>query len=166
MRFESVVLRYGVFYGAETPSTAAMIALVRRRRLPMLLNDRGRLPFIHLSDAAAATIAALDKGASGCIYHVVDDRPASFSEMVREMAVLAGAPRPFAVPRWLFRLAEPYLARVLTMQLAVSNADARRDLEWSPMFPSYREGLREAFAISQPPRPATDGRRGGIPWLQ
>jgi hypothetical protein len=84
--------------------------------------------------------------------------------MVREMAVLAGAPRPFAVPHWLFRLAEPYLAGVLTMQLAVSNADARRDLEWAPMFPSYREGLREAFATSQPSRAAGNGRRGAVPW--
>jgi hypothetical protein len=74
----------------------------------------------------------------------------------RERAVRAAPPTPDV----------RYLARVPTMQLAVLNADARRDLEWSPMFPSSREGLREAFATWQPPRPATEWRHGGVPWSQ
>jgi nucleoside-diphosphate-sugar epimerase len=139
---EGIVLRYGLFYGAGTPSTDQMIALVQKRRLPTLMNDRGRLPFIHLADAVTATVAALHSGTSKGVYHIVDDQPASMSEMVREIAALTGAPRPFVIPRWLFQLAQPYLARMLSMDLSLSNAEACRDLEWLPRFPSYREGLR------------------------
>jgi 2-alkyl-3-oxoalkanoate reductase len=139
---EGVVLRYGMFYGPGTASTDEMIALVRRRRLPMVGGDRARLPFVHLDDAVAATVAALDRGRSGGVYDIVDDHPASFSEMVADLAAMAGAPRPFTVPRWLLRLAAPYFAQVLSMDVPVSNADARRDLGWAPRFPSYREGLR------------------------
>ena len=144
---EGIVLRYGLFYGTGTPSTDQMIALARKRRLPTLMNDRGRLPFIHLADAVTATVAALHSGVSTGVYHIVDDQPASMSEMVREMAALTGAPQPFAIPRWLLQLTQPYLARMLSLDLSLPNADARRDLGWSPRFPSYREGLRNDLLV-------------------
>jgi nucleoside-diphosphate-sugar epimerase len=142
---EGIILRYGLFYGLETPSTQEMFALVRKRWLPIVRHDPGQLPYIHVADAAAATVAALDHGASGSIYDIVDDRPANFSETVVEMAQITGAPRPFAVPAWLLRLTAPYMARILSMQLHLSNAKARRELEWDLMFPSYKEGLRQSI---------------------
>ena len=143
---EGIVLRYGLFYGPGSPSTEQMLALVRRRRLPRVRDDRGQLPYVHLDDAVSATVAALDRGSSGSAYDIVDDHPTSFSEMVAGLAEAAGAPRPFTVPAWLPRLVAPYMARLLTVQLALSNADARRDLGWAPAFPSYREGLRQTVA--------------------
>jgi nucleoside-diphosphate-sugar epimerase len=143
---EGIVLRYGLFYGPGNPLTDSLIAMVRRRRFPKVRGDRGQLPYIHIDDAVSATIAALDRGASGSVYDVADDHPASFSEMVAEVAALTGAPRPFTVPAWLPRLVAPYMSRMLMMQLPLSNAKARRELEWTPRYPSYREGLRQTIA--------------------
>jgi nucleoside-diphosphate-sugar epimerase len=142
---EGIVLRYGLFYGPGNPATDDMLDRVRRRRLPLVRGDRGRLPYIHLDDAVSATVAALDCGVSGQAYDIVDDQPASFSEMVDVMAELAQAPRPFTVPAWLPRLIAPTMARMLAMQVPLSNAPARRDLDWTPRFPSYREGLRQTI---------------------
>lgn len=139
---EGIVLRYGLFYGRGTSTTDEMLRLVATRRLPVIRGDHGRLPFIHLDDAVAATVAAIDRGISGRVYDVVDDCPVSFSEMVAEAAKIAGAPRPFAVPRWLVRLGSPYLARTLSLRVAVSNAAAREDFGWAPAYSSYREGMR------------------------
>ncbi|HEX5107383.1 MAG TPA: NAD-dependent epimerase/dehydratase family protein [Vicinamibacterales bacterium] len=145
-RIEAVVLRYGLFYGPGNPATDELIALVRKRRLPRIRNDPGQLPFIHLDDAVTATIAALDHGSPGSVYDIVDDQPVSFSAMVTEMAAVAGAPRPFTVPAWLPRLVSPYMSRLFTLQLPLSNAKARQELGWKPMFPSYKEGLRQMIA--------------------
>jgi len=139
------VLRYGLFYGPGNPPTEEMIALVRRRRVPVVRGDRGQLPYIHLDDAVAATVAALERGSSGSAYDIVDDHPTSFSDVVAEMAQIVGAPRPFTVPAWLPRLVSPYMARMLMTELRLSNEQARRDLGWAPRFPSYREGLRQTI---------------------
>ena len=143
---EAIVLRYGLFYGPGNPATDDLISRVRKRRLPRVRGDRGQLPYIHLDDAVAATVAALDHGRSGEVYDIVDDRPASFSEMVTELARVSGAPAPFAVPPWLVRLGAPYMARLLALRLPLSNAKARSELGWAPRFPSYREGLRHTLA--------------------
>lgn len=140
---EGIVLRYGLFYGPGNPATEQMIALVRRRRMPMIRGDRGQLPYIHLDDAVAATIAALDRGSSGSVYNIVDDEALSASQMVQAIAEATGASRPFTVPAWLPRLVAPYLARMMTVRLPLSNAKAREELGWRPMFPNVREGLRQ-----------------------
>lgn len=142
---EAIVLRYGLFYGPGNPATDDLIARVRKRRVPRVRNDRGQLPYIHLDDAVAATIAALDRGTSGSVYDIVDDHPASFSEVATELANVAGAPVPWTLPEWLLRMAAPYLARLFTLQVRLSNARARQELGWAPMFPSYREGLRQTI---------------------
>jgi nucleoside-diphosphate-sugar epimerase len=142
---EGIVLRYGLFYGPGNPATDELIALVRKRRLPRVRNDRGQLPYIHLDDAVAATVAALEHGTSGSVYDIVDDHPTSFSDMVTELANIAGAPTPLTVPAWLLRIVTPYMARLFSLQLRLSNAKARQDLGWAPMFPSYREGLRQTI---------------------
>jgi nucleoside-diphosphate-sugar epimerase len=143
---EGIVLRYGLFYGPGNPATDDLIARVRRRGVPRVRNDQGQLPYIHLDDAVSATIAALDHGVSGGVYDIVDDRPTSFSEMVTELASVAGAPTPRTLPAWVLRLAAPYLARLFTTRLPLSNAKARQELGWAPTFPSYREGLRQTIA--------------------
>jgi nucleoside-diphosphate-sugar epimerase len=145
-RIEGVVLRYGLFYGPRTPSTEQMIALVRRRLLPVIRGDQGLLPCIHLDDAVSATVAALDEGAPGSVYDIVDDRPVSMTEIVKAIAEYTGAPAPFAVPAWLPRLLAPYLAGVTSLRLPLSNARARADLGWQPRFSTWRDGLSEMLA--------------------
>ena len=143
---EGVVLRYGLFYGPSNRATQELLALVQKRWLPRMHNDRGQLPFIHLDDAVTATVAALHRGRSGGLYDIVDDQPASFSEFVAELADCSGAPRPFVVPRWVLRLLTPYMTQLLTARVSMSNAQARRELAWTPQFTSYQDGLRHGIA--------------------
>ena len=143
-RFEGIILRYGLFYGPDNGMTQQMIALARRRMLPTVRGDRGLLPPIHIDDAASATIAALDHGAAGSIYDIVDDHPVSLSDIVRTIAESAGAPRPFAVPAWLPRLLAPYMARMFAIRLPLSNHKARVELGWRPRYPNIRDGLSGA----------------------
>ena len=145
---QGVVLRYGLFYGPGNPATEELVALVRKRRLPRLREDRGQLPFIHLDDAVNATVAALDRGSSGCVYHIVDDERASFSYFVSEIAALTASPRPFAIPWWVARVIAPYMSQLFALQVSATNTEARRALAWAPQFPSYRDGLRQMVAQS------------------
>jgi nucleoside-diphosphate-sugar epimerase len=145
-QIEGIVLRYGLFYGPTNPSTIKMIEMVQKRRFPTIRGDRGQLPFIHLDDAVCATLAALDHGSAGSVYDVVDDRAISISEAVRLMANYTGAPAPRAVPAWLIRLLMPYRARMLSMRLPLSNARARAELGWRPMFPTFGDGLSKSFS--------------------
>jgi nucleoside-diphosphate-sugar epimerase len=142
---EGVVLRYGLFYGPEAASTIEMVAMARRRMLPAIRHDQSLLPWIHVDDAASATVAALDRAPAGRSYDIVDDQPVSFSEIVRAMAEAAGAPSPIAVPLWLPRLIAPYTARMLSLRLPLSNQKAREDFNWRPSYPTIREGLRQTF---------------------
>jgi 2-alkyl-3-oxoalkanoate reductase len=145
-RIEGIVLRYGLFYGPETGSTVQMITMVKRRMLPMIRGDRGLLSNIHVDDAASATVAALERGQPGSTYDIVDDRPVSFSEIAETLAAAAGAPRPFAVPLWVPKLVMPYMARMVSMRLPLSNQKATADLGWRPTYPTIREGLAQTLA--------------------
>ena len=140
---EGVVLRYGLFYGSGNPMTAHMIRLLRRRMLPVVRGDKGLLPFIHLDDAVAATIAALERAPAGSAYDIVDDQAASVSEVVTALAQKAGAPRPIAVPLWVPRLLSPYMAGFMSIRLPLSNAKARDEFGWRPKYPTWREGIAE-----------------------
>jgi nucleoside-diphosphate-sugar epimerase len=142
---EGVILRYGMFYGPHTASTDALIRMVRRRLLPVVSDDAGQLPFVHIDDAVSATVRALQRGAPGGAYDIVDDRPVSFGEVVRALAEFSGSPAPLRVPGWLLRLASPYLARLLTIRLPLSNARAKADLGWQPSYPTVRDGLARMF---------------------
>jgi nucleoside-diphosphate-sugar epimerase len=143
---EGIVLRYGMFYGAGSPSTVELVKMVRRRWLPAIRHDRGQLPYIHLDDAVSATVAALDRGRSSETYDIVDDRAMSFSDMVRELASAVGAPPPFTVPAWLPRLVMPYMARLIAVRLPLSNAKAETELGWRPRYPTIHEGLARMLA--------------------
>ena len=134
-----IALRYGLFYGVDR-STAALIDLTRRRRLPVPVPAGVTSP-VHLEDAAAATVAALERGRPGQAYNVVDDHPLGFDEFVDAIASAARAPRPPRVPAWVLRPL-PYLyALMVRTRIRVSNAKARTELGWTPRYPSCREGL-------------------------
>ena len=145
---EGIVLRYGMWYGPENPMTQQMIAMARRRLLPIVRGDRSLLPVLHMDDAVSATVAAVDRGKPGSIYDIVDDQPVSMTEVVRELAQQIGAPSPFAVPSWLPRLVSPYMARVTSVRLPLSNAAARAELGWRPKFATMREGLSRSFTTA------------------
>lgn len=142
---EGVVLRYGLFYGLETPSTIAMIDMVRKRRLPIVRGDTGQLPFIHIDDAVSATVLALDAGRAGEVYDIVDDRASSMSDVARALAEYTGSPAPMKVPGWLPRLVAPFMARMMRIQMPLSNAKAKAELGWRPKYPTVREGLARMF---------------------
>ncbi|HEU5108264.1 MAG TPA: NAD(P)-dependent oxidoreductase [Micromonosporaceae bacterium] len=136
---EGISLRYGLFYGQDA-FTRTMTNLVRRRRLPVPSSGGGLVNFIHLEDAAAATVAALEKGHPGQAYNIVDDEPVRWADYLDALAAELGARRPRRVPTWLLR-AIPYVHTLLTTSMRVSNAKAKRELGWTPAVPTYREGI-------------------------
>ncbi|MBT1515241.1 NAD-dependent epimerase/dehydratase family protein [Bradyrhizobium sp. SRL28] len=142
---EGIVLRYGSFYGPDTGMLSrAMIDQLRRRRVPLIGGGGGRWSFIHVDDAAAATVAAVERGISGNIYNIVDDEPAEVSEWLPALAAMVGARPPIRVPAWLGRLfAGEHLVSMMTEVRAGSNAKARQELGWRPAHPSWRQGFAE-----------------------
>lgn len=137
---EGIALRYGAFYGL-TGSQGLIVAL-RAGKLPVP-RDGGRvMSWIHLADAAAATVAAMEKGVAGQAYNIVDDEPVTWGQMITEHARVAGTKPPRRLPDWVIRLAAPYFAALMIdTTLRVSNAKARAELGWTPTFPTYREGI-------------------------
>ncbi|MEU5525518.1 NAD(P)-dependent oxidoreductase [Micromonospora chersina] len=135
---EGVALRYGFFYGHDR-MTNMMVNLVRKRRLPVP-SSGGYANFIYLEDAAAATVAALEKGRAGQAYNIVDDEPVRWGDYLDALAAAFGARRPWRVPSWMLRPI-PYAHAMMTTSMRVSNAKAKRELGWAPAVPTYREGI-------------------------
>ena len=124
----------------------SMVEDIRRRRLPSSGGGTGWWSFIHVADAAAATLAALQPGIRG-IFNIVDDEPAQVRDWVPYLAQLAGAPAPLHLPAFLGRaLGGGTIVSMMTAVRAGSNAKARRDLGWLPAHPSWRQGLAESLA--------------------
>ena len=144
---EGVVLRYGFFYGPGTTYAPGgyFAEEVRRRRFPIVGEGSGRFSFIHVDDAAEATVLALDDGGPG-IYHVTDDEPAPARDWVPAMAAAMGAKPPHRVPLWLARLGAGSTAAAMASMRGASNAKARGELGFAPRFSTYREGFRAVFA--------------------
>ena len=145
---EGIVLRYGALYGPGTGLTKGgeQVELVRKRRFPIVGDGGGVWSFVHVDDAAAATLAALERGAPG-IYNVVDDEPAPVRAWMPALAKAAGAKPPRRLPRWLARLAAgEAVATMMTESRGASNAKAKRELGWQPAHPSWREGFISALA--------------------
>ena len=136
---EGIALRYGLFYGQDS-FMRMIVDLVRRRRLPVPSYGGGFATFVHLDDAAAATVAALEKGRAGQAYNIVDDEPVRWADFADTLAAELGARRPRRVPSWVLR-AIPYLHTIMTTSMRVSNAKARRELGWTPAVPTYRDGI-------------------------
>ena len=135
-----VVLRYGSFYGPG--ATESLVELVKKRRVPIIGRGTGVWSWIHVDDAAAATVAAMERGQPG-IYNVVDDEPAAVADWLPHLAAVTGARPPLRIPAWLGRLAAGEVGvSMMTRIRGSSNAKAKRDLDWKPAWPSWREGFR------------------------
>jgi 2-alkyl-3-oxoalkanoate reductase len=131
---EGVVLRYGGFYGPGTSidEGGEHIEMIRSRKFPMGGDGAGIWSFVHIDDAAAATVAAIEGGPAG-IYNVVDDAPAPIAEWLPEVAASVGAPPPRRLPAWLVRLAGgPQALSMMTRTRGASNGKAKRELGWRP----------------------------------
>ncbi|MEU4396598.1 NAD(P)-dependent oxidoreductase [Kribbella sp. NPDC023855] len=132
---DGIALRYGAFYGAPGDP---LIEMIEQGKLPALRG--GPISFIHVEDAAAATVLALEHGRGGEAYNVVDDEPAPFSDFIRTAAAHLGAPPPKSLPGWILRPI-PLLHAVITGSYRLSNAKAKAELGWTPANPTYREGI-------------------------
>lgn len=142
-----IVLRYGYFYGPGSAISqgGSLGADVRRRRLPIVGTGAGVWSFIHIEDAARATLAALSADAPA-VYNIVDDDPAVVAEWIPALAEALAAPRPRRVPAAIARLAAgSYGVAVMTSSQGASNERAKRELDWAPTYPSWREGFRTAL---------------------
>jgi nucleoside-diphosphate-sugar epimerase len=145
---EGLVLRYGQFYGPGTyyDRHGAIARQVSRRLLPVIGPGTGIASFIHVDDAAGATVAALGNGGPG-IYNVTDDEPAPMSEWLPVYAEALDAKAPRHVPTWVARIAGGRIGAIFGTELrGASNAKAKRELGWQPRHPSWRQGFREALA--------------------
>ena len=137
---EGIVLRYGGFYGPGTGDV--FLEMVRKRQLPVIGGGTGVWSFIEITDAAAATVAAIDQGAAG-IYNVVDDDPAPAAEWIPYLAEVVGAKPPLRLPAWIGRLlAGEFAVSQMTTSRGYSNEKARKELGWDPRYASWREGFR------------------------
>ena len=136
-------LRYGSFYGPG--ATDDQVELIRKRQYPVVGSGAGYCSFVHLDDAASATVLAVEQRAKG-IFNVVDDEPAPASAWLPYLAECAGGKPPRRVPRWLARrLAGEVAVIMMTEGRGFSNAKAKRELGWELRYPSWRQGFREAL---------------------
>jgi 2-alkyl-3-oxoalkanoate reductase len=144
---EGLVLRYGFFYGPGTyyAEDGTTTADVRRRRMPIVGKGTGMFSFIHVDDAADATVAAVERGAPG-VYNIVDDEPAPMRDWLPAFAGAVAAKRPFRVPVWLARLVGGREVPTFALELrGASNEKAKRELGWQPAHPSWRTGFAESL---------------------
>jgi len=140
-----LALRYGSLYGPGTSMAEEYAAMIRRRKFPLVGDGAAVWSFVHVADAAAATVAALDHGAPG-VYNIVDDEPAPVSEWLPELAAMLGARPPRHVPAWIGRLATGEVGvAMMTQSRGSSNAKARRELGWEPAHRSWRTGFAETI---------------------
>ena len=137
---EGIVLRYGSFYGPG--ASQVMLDVLRKRQMPVVGGGAGIWSFIEITDAAAATAAAVERGAPG-LYNIVDDDPAPVAQWLPYLAKVAGAKPPLHVPSWLGGLlAGEFVVAQMTSVRGSSNAKARKELGWEPRYASWREGFR------------------------
>ena len=138
------VLRYGSLYGPG--ATDDWVELVRKRRFPLVGGGAGYLSWVHLDDAASATVLAVEQQTTG-VFNIADDEPAPASEWLPYLAACAGAKRPMRVPKWLARLLAGDLAVIMmTEGRGFCNAKAKRELGWELRYPSWRQGFKEELA--------------------
>jgi nucleoside-diphosphate-sugar epimerase len=144
VRAGGVVLRYGGLYGPG--ATDDQVKLVRKRLFPLVGRATGYFSWVHLDDAASATVLAVEQHAEG-VFNIVDDEPAPVSEWLPYLAACAGAKPPRRLPGWLARLvAGEFVVGMMTEGRAFANAKAKRELGWQLRYPSWRQGFKEEFA--------------------
>ncbi|HEY6932827.1 MAG TPA: NAD(P)-dependent oxidoreductase [Marmoricola sp.] len=140
---EGIVLRYGGFYGPGTSIApgAEQVEMVRKGKFPIVGDGGGVWSFIHIADAAEATLAAVERGRRG-IYNITDDEPARVAEWLPVLAEEVGARKPMRVPRFVGRLFAGEVGVVMMTELrGASNAKAKRELGWRPAHPTWRQGF-------------------------
>jgi nucleoside-diphosphate-sugar epimerase len=145
---EGIVLRYGSLYGPGTSMAPGgeFFEIIRRRKFPLVGDGAGVWSFVHVADAAEATVAAIERGHGG-IYNVVDDDPAPVAGWLPALAETLGAKKPMRVPRFIGRLFAGEVGVVMmTEARGASNAKAKRELAWRPAHPSWREGFATVAA--------------------
>jgi len=141
LKADGAVLRYGGFYGPG--ATDDQVELIRKRQFPLVGNGAGHSSWVHLDDAASATVLAIEQKARG-VFNIADDEPAPASEWLPYLAKCAGAKRPMRVPVWLARLLAGQVAvLMMTEGRAFDNAKAKRELGWELRYPSWRQGFKE-----------------------
>ena len=146
-------LRYGWLYAPGASSLDDVVAAVRKRQFPLVGGGTGYTSWVHVDDAASATVLAVEQQATG-VFNIVDDEPAPVSEWLPYLAACAGAKPPMRAPRWLARLlAGDVAVTMMTEGRGFSNAKARRVLGWEPRYPSWRMGFRDALAREAGPAP-------------
>jgi nucleoside-diphosphate-sugar epimerase len=137
------VVRYGSLYGPG--ATDDQVELVRKRKFPLVGNGNGYGSWVHLDDAASATVLAVEQQARG-VFNIVDDEPAPASEWLPYLAACAGAKKPMRVPTWLARiLAGEVAVTIMTEGRGFSNVKAKRELGWELRYPSWRQGFKEGL---------------------
>jgi nucleoside-diphosphate-sugar epimerase len=141
IKARGAVLRYGSLYGPD--AIDGWVELVRKRQFPLVAGGTGYLSWVHLDDAASATVLAVEQQAKG-VFNIVDDEPAPASQWLPYLAACAGAKRPVRVPKWLARLLGGEMAVIMMTQgRGFSNAKAKRELGWKLRYPSWRQGFKE-----------------------
>jgi nucleoside-diphosphate-sugar epimerase len=141
-----IALRYGSFYGAAIDP---MRDAVRGRKVPIVGDGDGVWSLVHVADAAAATVLALERGESG-VYNVADDDPAPVREVLPVMAEALGAPPPRKVPTWLAKLFAGEIGVIVMTQIrGASNAKAKRELGWTLRYPSWRQGFPATYGVAR-----------------
>jgi nucleoside-diphosphate-sugar epimerase len=143
---EGIVLRYGAFYGPGTSlaPSGEQSEMIRKRKFPLVGDGGGVWSFIHVADAAEATVAAVERGSRG-VYNIVDDDPSPVAKWLPALAQELGARKPMRVPRFVGRLfAGEAGAMMMTELRGASNAKAKRELAWRPAHPSWRQGFTAA----------------------
>jgi nucleoside-diphosphate-sugar epimerase len=149
---EGIVVRYGGLYGPG--SSEALVEILRKRMFPVIGNGAGIVSSTHIDDAAGGTLAALERGRRGT-YNIVDDDPVPAREFIPAIAQALGAPKPLHIPAWLGRLfAGDVAVAMMTEARGSSNAKAKRELGWQPIWPSWRDGFRRGLdtPVPLPPR--------------
>ena len=144
VKASGAVLRYGSLYGPGAIDDWA--GLVRKRQFPLVGRGTGYISWVHLDDAASATVLAVEQKTAG-VFNIVDDEPAPASEWLPYLAECAGAKRPLRIPKWVARLLAGDMAVIMmTEGRGFSNAKAKRELGWQPRYPSWRQGFKEELA--------------------
>ena len=145
---EGIVLRYGSLYGPGTAYSTDFVEQIRKRRMPLIGGGTGIWSFVHVDDAAAATVLALDRGSRG-VYNIVDDDPAPIADWLPFLADVVDAKPPHRLPTWVGRIAGGQAITSMSTRITgSSNAKAKRELRWQPLYASWREGFREGLTES------------------
>jgi nucleoside-diphosphate-sugar epimerase len=145
---EGIVLRYGFFYGPGA-GIEGIVDMLRGHRMIVPLGGGGVVSWVYIEDAAEATVAALERGRAGEAYNIADDEPVSWGVFLGELVRAFGTPRPVPIPAWVLR-AMPVAGAIMTSSFRLSNARAKRELGWTPVAATYREGIaRTAQALQR-----------------